>query len=63
MSTPTITLAVTPDELETIIACITQRAAIIGNATRVERNLQEALYRLAAHLEMQANPNQETRPK
>ena len=51
----TTTLTVSSIELETIIACIRQRAVVIGNATRGDRIEQERLYRLAAQLDQQTD--------
>lgn len=50
------TLTLTPEELETVIACIHARARVIGNASPPERALQEALYSLASRIDIQTNP-------
>ena len=52
-----ITLTVTPADLETIVACLNNRARVIGGATKSDRVEQERLYRIAAELNIQAIRN------
>ena len=55
-----ITMELTPEQIETIIACLRNRAVVIGNATRGDRIEQERLYYLAAQLDQQTD-QKETR--
>jgi len=56
-----MTITLTKEQIETIIACLRNRAVVIGGATRNDRVEQERLYRLAAQLDQQqTNQNKET---
>jgi len=50
-----MTTTLTEEQIETIIACLRNRAVVIGNATRGDRIEQERLYRLAAQLDQQTD--------
>ena len=50
-----ITITLTADDLETILACLHHRARTIGDATARDRRYQARLYRfLVAQLDLQS---------
>jgi predicted kinase len=50
----TMTITLTAIDLETILACLHNRARTIGDATARDRQEQARLYRLAAQLDLQS---------
>lgn len=49
-----MTITLTAIDLETILACLHNRARIIGDATDWDRREQARLYRLVAKIDLQA---------